>query len=152
MALAVSVVFRAWTSFTLRLDGGRPLPFCEPSLGHGRGQPLVFFAYRARALCDLVLHGMGMVECRPRIFHAVVLFDIFRRARKVSAAGERLRPWMSAVWIGAMGGGALAQGINIIGATESRGALYVAGILVLLIVSGIQFVLLALSSVAGEPQ
>jgi hypothetical protein len=59
---------------------------------------------------------------------------------------------MGVLWICTMGGATLAQVANIAGATESRGAPYVAGILILLSVSGIQFVVLALSSVSDEPK
>jgi hypothetical protein len=58
---------------------------------------------------------------------------------------------MAVVWFCGMGGVALAQLANIAVSTESRGGgPYVAGILVLLAISGLQFILLALSSVSQD--
>jgi hypothetical protein len=84
-------------------------------------------------------------------FCLAFLLQLIRGGRKVAAEGGRLALWMAPLWICSMGGGALAQVANIAGATESRGAPYVAAILALLAVSGIQFVVLALSSVSDEP-
>jgi hypothetical protein len=81
------------------------------------------------------------------------LAQTIRRGRNVAADGGRgLRWWMALVWVGGMGGIALAQLANIAVSGGSRGGgPYVAGILVLLAISGLQFILLALSSVSNDP-
>jgi hypothetical protein len=80
------------------------------------------------------------------------LVQLFRRVPKKTAEGRGLRRWMAVVWVGGMGGAALAQLANIAASSEGRGgAPYVAGILVLLAISGLQFIVLALSSVSHDP-
>jgi hypothetical protein len=65
---------------------------------------------------------------------------------------EQLNPWMGFAWVIGIGGVALGQLANIATMPTPRAsALYVAGILVLLTLSGLQFVLLALRSVSHEP-
>ena len=58
---------------------------------------------------------------------------------------------MGVAWLIGMGGVALGQLANVaISPTPRAGAAYVAGILVLLALSGFQFVVLALRSVSRE--
>jgi hypothetical protein len=82
------------------------------------------------------------------LFCVSFLTDLVRRVRAIDApqAGELPR-WMAIVWFGGMGGVAIAQLTAIVGFSQSLGAAYVAGILVLLTVSGLQFGLLAFSSI-----
>ncbi len=58
---------------------------------------------------------------------------------------------MGVVWFGGVGGVAIAQLTAVTGFPQSLGAAYVAGVLVLLTVSGLQFGLLAFSSIMDGP-
>jgi hypothetical protein len=86
------------------------------------------------------------------LFCVFFFTHIFRRFRAINAAqaGE-IRRWMGVVWFGGMGGVAIAQLTAVAGFPQSLGAAYVAGILVLLTVSGLQFALLAFSSITDGP-
>lgn len=85
------------------------------------------------------------------VFCVTFLIQTFRRGRKVRAQGGGLRNWMALIWMFGMLGVAFAQLANILMPSASRGGgPYVAGILVLLAISGLQFILLALSSVSEE--
>jgi hypothetical protein len=84
------------------------------------------------------------------LFCVSFLIQTFRRGRRI--ASEELSWWMALIWMGGMIGVALAQMANLAIPVESRGAgPYVAGILVLLAISGLQFILLALSSISSDP-
>jgi hypothetical protein len=87
------------------------------------------------------------------LFGVSFLILLVRRAIAI-ARGELEQPnrWMGLAWVIGMGAVALGQLANIATMPTPRAsALYVAGILVLLALSGLQFVLLALHSVSPEP-
>jgi hypothetical protein len=83
------------------------------------------------------------------LFCVAFLVQTFRLGRTIDVSElSRLMAW---VWMGGMGATALAQLANIALAGESRdGGPYVAGILVLLAISGLQFILLALKSISAD--
>ena len=86
------------------------------------------------------------------LFCVLFLTDIVRRARAIDAAETgNLNRWMAVVWLGGVGGVAIAQLTAVAGFPQSLGAAYAAGILVLLAASGMQFGLLAFSSITDRP-
>ena len=87
------------------------------------------------------------------LFSVSFLTLLVRRAITI-IRGELEQPnrWMGLAWVIGMGGVALGQLANIATMPTPRAsALYVSGILVLLVLSGLQFVLLALRSVSPDP-
>jgi len=85
-------------------------------------------------------------------FCIVFLAQTFRRGLEVRAGGGGLRRWIAIVWSAGMTGVALAQLVALMAPAESAGGLYVAGILVLLAISGLQFIVMALDSTSTGPQ
>jgi hypothetical protein len=83
-------------------------------------------------------------------FCVLFLAYVLREALAMSTVErDQLRRWMAAAWFGGLSGVALAQGISIATATEAvAAAVYVAGMLVLLTLAGLQFALHAFSSIA----
>lgn len=85
------------------------------------------------------------------LFCTVCLADAFRRGAKVGTGGPGLRRWMAVVWVSGMAGAAIAPLIGLVVPGAGGGGPYIAGILLLLAISGLQFVLLALRSVTEDP-
>jgi hypothetical protein len=87
------------------------------------------------------------------IFCVSFLIVLVRRVRTIiTGRSEPPNWWMGIAWFIGMGSVALGQLANVATSPTPRaGAPYVAGILVLLALSGFQFVLLALRSVSREP-
>jgi hypothetical protein len=85
-------------------------------------------------------------------FFCVVFFvQTFRRGLEVRSKGGTLRRWIAIIWSGGMMGVALAQLVGFLVPAQTAIGLYVAGILVLLSISGLQFIVLALDSASKDP-
>jgi hypothetical protein len=83
------------------------------------------------------------------LFCGTFLLQTYGRGRRINK--RQLKRWRAIIWMSGMAGVAIAQLANLLVSGESRGgAPYVAGILVLLAISGLQFIFLALSSVSDD--